>query len=162
MSTKERQKHYLADITYVTNSQLAFDYLRDNMEYSVGKRVLREANYCIIDEVDSILIDEGKTPLIISGETKSSILKCIEAEEIVKYLQYKSHYNVDEKTKAIIFETKGIRKIEKILKVSNLYKEKDPWIPFIENALKAKIFYSKNSIDLIILSLKLFSTSFII
>ena len=64
-------------------------------------------------------------------------------------MQYKSHYDVDEKTKAIIFETKGIRKIEKILKVSNLYQEKDPWIPFIENALKAKIFYSKN-IDYII------------
>lgn len=149
MTTKERQKHYLADITYVTNSQLAFDYLKDNMEYFVDKRVLREVNYCIIDEVDSILIDEGKTPLIISGEAESSILKCIEAEEIIKYLQYESHYNVDEKTKAIIFETKGIRKIEKILKVSNLYKEKDPWIPFIENALRAKNFYSKN-IDYIV------------
>lgn len=149
MTIKERKKHYLADITYVTNSQLAFDYLKDNMEYFVDKRVLREVNYCIIDEVDSILIDEGKTPLIISGEAEISILKCIEAEEIIKYLQYKSHYDVDEKTKAIIFETKGIRKIQKILNSSNLYDEKDPWIPFIENALKAKIFYTKN-IDYII------------
>jgi len=144
MSAKERKKHYLADITYVTNSQLAFDYLKDNMEYCVEKIVLREVNYCIIDEVDSILIDEGKTPLILSGETKSSILKCTEAEEITKYLQSKSHYDVDEKTKTIIFKTKGIRKIEKILKLSNLYDEEDPWIPFIENALKAQIFYAKN------------------
>ena len=155
MSFKERQKHYLADITYVTNSQLAFDYLKDNMEYSVGKRVLREANYCIIDEIDSILIDEGKTPLIISGEAKSSILKCIDANKIIDYLEHKSHYDVDEKTKTIIFQTKGIRKIGRILQVSNLYDEKDPWIPFIENALKAKIFYVKN-IDYIIENKKIY------
>lgn len=144
MDWKERKKNYLADITYVTNSQLAFDYLKDNLASSINEVVLSDFNYCIIDEIDSILIDEARTPLIISGSLQSPIAKYIGADEISKYLQDKIHYNVDEKTQNVNLTNKGIRRVEKILNVSSLYNKNDPWIPFINNAIKAKIFYIKD------------------
>ena len=144
MDWKERKKNYLADITYVTNSQLAFDYLKDNLASSINEVVLSDFNYCIIDEIDSIMIDEARTPLIISGSLQSPIAKYIGADEISKYLQDKIHYNVDEKTQTINLTNKGIRRVEKILNISSLYNKNDPWIPFINNAIKAKIFYIKD------------------
>lgn len=97
MEVMERQKNYDADITYVTNSELGFDYLRDNMALNINDVVLRPFNYCIVDEVDSVLIDEAQTPLIISNSVKTSIDKYIITAEIIDYLEVNVHFKVDEK-----------------------------------------------------------------
>jgi preprotein translocase subunit SecA len=97
MEVSERQKNYDADITYVTNSELGFDYLRDNMALNINDVVLRPFNYCIIDEVDSVLIDEAQTPLIISNAIQTSIDKYVIAAEIIDYLEVNVHFKVDEK-----------------------------------------------------------------
>ena len=144
MNSKQRRQNYLADITYVTNSQLAFDYLRDNMVRSIDDIVLRNFNFCIIDEVDSILIDEARTPLIIAGITEGPLEKYIKADEVCNFLQYNKHYRVDEKNKNIVLTSNGIKQAEQILDILTLYDIDDPWIPYIDNALKAKIFYLKD------------------
>lgn len=144
LNPKERRKNYAADITYVTNSELAFDYLRDNMSTSLNDLVLRDFNYCIIDEVDSILIDEARTPLIISGTLEAPIEKYITADEVCNYLNAKIHYTVDEKAKNVTLTSKGIEQIEKILNIPSLYDRNDPWIPYINNAIKAKILFIKD------------------
>jgi preprotein translocase subunit SecA len=144
MNSTQRRQNYLADITYVTNSQLAFDYLRDNMVRSIEDVVLRNFNFCIIDEVDSILIDEARTPLIIAGVTDGPLEKYIKADEVCNFLQYNKHYRVDEKNKNIILTSNGIKQTEQILDIVTLYDIDDPWIPYIDNALKAKIFYIKD------------------
>ena len=145
MDSEERRKNYAADITYVTNSELAFDYLRDNMSGSMKELVLREFNYCIIDEVDSILIDEARTPLIISGTKEGEVEKYITADEVCNFLTFNTHYNIEEKTKNVTLTSKGIKKVEQILNIENIYSIDDPWIPFIKNALIAKIFFIKNT-----------------
>jgi len=144
MSTSERRESYNADITYVTNYELAFDFLRDNMALNLTNVVLRPFNYCIIDEVDSILIDEAQTPLIISNNLPTPIEKYIVAAEITDYLEPNIHYKVDEKNKNVILTVKGSKQIEEILSIQDLYNPKDPWIPYILNALKAKALFSKN------------------
>lgn len=144
LNSTERRKNYAADITYVTNSELAFDYLRDNMGTSVDELVLRDFNYCIIDEVDSILIDEARTPLIISGTREAPIEKYITADEVCNYLNSKIHYTVDEKAKNITLTSKGIEQVEKMLNIPSLYDRNDPWIPYINNAIKAKILFLKD------------------
>merc|ERR1712084_113900 len=95
MTTNERQDNYLADITYVTNNELGFDYLRDNMALNIKDVVLRPFNYCIVDEVDSILIDEAQTPLIISNSVQTSVDKYIITAEITDYLEVNVHFKVD-------------------------------------------------------------------
>ena len=145
MTSDERRKNYAADITYVTNSELAFDYLRDNMASSVEELVLRDFYYCIIDEVDSILIDEARTPLIISGNLDTPIEKYIMADEVTKYLNPDVHYKVDEKAKNATLTDRGIQQIETLLNVSNLYDISDPWIPYINNAVKAKMLFIKDT-----------------
>jgi len=97
MEVRERQKNYDADITYVTNSELGFDYLRDNMALNINEVVLRPFNYCIVDEVDSVLIDEAQTPLIISNAVQTLIDKYIVAAEVIDYLEVNIHFKVDEK-----------------------------------------------------------------
>jgi preprotein translocase subunit SecA len=144
MSTFERRKNYEADITYVTNYEVTFDFLRDNMALNQSDLVLRPFNYCIIDEVDSILIDEAQTPLIISNNTQTPIEKYIVAAEITEYLELNIHYNIDEKNKNVVLTTEGSKQIEQILKVQDLYDVKDPWIPYIINAIKAKAIYFNN------------------
>ena len=144
MDSNERRKNYSADITYVTNSEVAFDYLRDNMSNSSDELVLRDFNYCIVDEVDSILIDEARTPLIIAGSVESPIEKYVTADEVCNYLKAKSDYVVDEKNKNLTLTTKGIKKVEQILDVPTLYSVSDPWMPFINNALKAKNLFLKD------------------
>lgn len=144
MNSLERRKNYSADITYVTNSELVFDYLRDNLAKSVNEIVLSDFNYCIIDEVDSILIDEARTPLIISGTVDGPIEKYVTADEVANYLKYQSHYTVDEKTNNVTLTSDGIKLIQKILVIPTLYDINDPWFPFLNNALKAKIFYKKD------------------
>jgi preprotein translocase subunit SecA len=144
MSTFERRENYNADITYVTNYEVTFDFLRDNMALNLNDVVLRPFNYCIIDEVDSILIDEAQTPLIISNNILTPIEKYIVAAEISDYLELNSHYKVDEKNKNVILTEDGSKQIEKILKIQDLYDPRDPWIPYILNALKANALYFNN------------------
>jgi preprotein translocase subunit SecA len=144
MSTSERRENYNADVTYVTNYEVTFDFLRDNMALNLTDVVLRPFNYCIIDEVDSILIDEAQTPLIISNNIQTPIEKYIVASEIIDYLDLNSDYKVDEKNKNVILTEEGSRQIEKILSVQDLYDPRDPWIPYIINALKANTLYFNN------------------
>ena len=144
MSTFERKENYNADITYVTNYEVTFDFLRDNMALNLSDVVLRPFNYCIIDEVDSILIDEAQTPLIISNNIPTPIEKYIVAAEISDYLELNTHYKVDEKNKNVILTEEGSKQIEKILSVQDLYDPRDPWIPYILNALKANALYFNN------------------
>lgn len=144
MSKSDRKKNYNADITYVTNYELAFDFLRDNMVLNRSDIVLRPFNYCIIDEVDSILIDEAQTPLILSNNIQTPIEKYIVSAEIIDYLELNIHYKVDEKNKNVILTEEGSKQIEKILSIQDLYDRKDPWIPYIINALKANALFFNN------------------
>lgn len=144
MAPSERKENYQADITYVTNYEVTFDFLRDNMALNLTDIVLRPFNYCIIDEVDSILIDEAQTPLIISNNISTPIDKYIVAAEITDYLELNIHYKVDEKNKNVILTEEGSKQIETILSIQDLYDPRDPWIPYIINALKANALYFNN------------------
>ena len=144
MEVHERQKNYDADITYVTNSELGFDYLRDNMALNINDVVLRPFNYCIVDEVDSVLIDEAQTPLIISNAVQTPIDKYVIAAEVIDYLDVNIHFKVDEKNKNVILTKEGTIQIETILGISDLYNPNDPWIPYIINALKATTLFFPN------------------
>nr|YP_010443825.1 preprotein translocase subunit SecA [Vacuolaria virescens]UTE94712.1 preprotein translocase subunit SecA [Vacuolaria virescens] len=144
MQFSERKKSYKKDITYITNSELGFDYLRDNMTFSVDQIVQRPFNYCIIDEIDSILIDEARTPLIISGEVPTNPNIYIQASQISKYLKKNEDFEVNEKTTNINLTEKGIRRIEKILGIINLFEAQQPWSVYVVNALRAEIFFLRN------------------
>jgi len=144
MTVKERQQNYDADITYVTNSELGFDYLRDNMALNLKDVVLRPFNYCIVDEVDSILIDEAQMPLIISSTINTFIDKFIVAAEIIEYLEVNIHFKIDEKKKNVILTEQGTTQIESILGIDDLYNLSNPWIPYVINALKAKTLFFRN------------------
>jgi preprotein translocase subunit SecA len=144
MSTSERKKNYNADITYVTNYELTFDFLRDNMALNLTDVVLRPFNYCIIDEVDSILIDEAQTPLIISNNIETPVDKYIIASEITDYLELNIHYKVDEKNKNIVLTEQGSKQIEQILRIQDLYDPRDPWIPYVINSIKANALFFNN------------------
>jgi preprotein translocase subunit SecA len=144
MSPSQRKENYNANITYVTNYELTFDFLRDNMALNLTDVVLRPFNYCIIDEVDSILIDEAQTPLILSNSIETPVDKYIVASEITDYLQRNVHYKVDEKNKNVILTEPGSKQIEKILRIQDLYDPRDPWIPYIINAVKANALFFNN------------------
>ena len=144
MTSLERKKNYNADITYVTNYELTFDFLRDNMALNLTDVVQRPFNYCIIDEVDSILIDEAQTPLIISDNMETPVDKYIIAAEITNYLELNIHYKIDEKNKNIILTDQGSKQIEQILSIQDLYDVRDPWIPYIINAVKANSLFLNN------------------
>jgi len=147
----ERQKNYANDITYATNNELGFDYLRDNMKYSIAEMVQREHNYCIVDEVDSILIDESRTPLIISGRIEDKSNQYISSNNFIKKLQ-KSDYEIDEKNKNAILTDAGIDKIEKlsvqagILKNNNFYDPQNlDLVHHVNQALKANFLFNKDT-----------------
>nr|BCG67685.1 preprotein-translocase subunit a [Haptophyceae sp. NIES-3900] len=144
MDVEERKENYNCDVTYITNSELGFDYLRDNMAMDTSQIVQRSLNYCIIDEVDSILIDEAKTPLIISGLGDPPTGKYAKAAILAPYLKQNIHYEMDEKGKSATLTERGIQRCEEALETNNLYDLQDPWLPFILNALKAKEFYLKD------------------
>jgi len=144
MSKLERKKNYNADITYVTNYEVTFDFLRDNMALNLNDVTLRPFNYCIVDEVDSVLIDEAQTPLILSENFETPVDKYIIAAEITQYLKRNIHYTVDEKNKNIILLDKGSQQIEKILQIQDLYDPRDPWIPYVINAIKADSLFTNN------------------
>jgi preprotein translocase subunit SecA len=144
MNAVERRSNYAADITYVTNSELAFDYLRDNMATEPSELVQRRYNYCIVDEVDSILIDEARTPLIISGVSDTPVEKYVAADEVANYLKPQVHYIVDEKAKSVTLTSQGITQIQDLLQIQDLYNVQDPWIPYLLNAIKARVLFIKD------------------
>ena len=144
MSQEERKNNYSKDITYTTNSELGFDYLRDNMAISLQDIVQRPFYYCIIDEVDSILIDEARTPLIISGPAESPNEKYVKANQISLLLEKNIDYEVDEKARNILLMDCGTIKCEDNLNGQDLYDIKDPWASFIFNSIKAKELFLKD------------------
>jgi len=117
----DRKEAYSADITYGTNNEFGFDYLRDNMKYHINDYAQRELNFAIVDEVDSILIDEARTPLIISGPSEESTDKYYKINKIIPRLQKEADYTIDEKAKNAILTEEGNMKVEKLLGVGNLY-----------------------------------------
>ncbi len=140
-----RKEAYSADITYGTNNEFGFDYLRNNMAPSPEKQVQRDFNYAIIDEVDSILIDEARTPLIISQPDVESSKWYREFAGIIPRLKENIDYNIDEKIKAATLTEQGIGKIEKILGLSNIYAEKGiKYLHYLEQALRARVFFQKD------------------
>lgn len=138
MTSEQRRENYLCDITYVTNSELGFDFLRDNLATSVDELVLRNFNYCVIDEVDSILIDEARTPLIISGPAEKPSDKYYKAAKIASVFERDIHYTVDEKQKTVLLTEQGYEDAEEILDVKDLYDPREQWASFVLNAIKAK------------------------
>ena len=167
LPTEQRKKSYNSDITYGTNSEFGFDYLRDNMVSSLDQKVQRELNFCIVDEVDSILIDEARTPLIISGAAEDKIKwyqisfqvvsmlnRSYETEKIKNIKEKKAmnipdekwgDYEVDEKSRVIVFTEKGVKRVEEILKIENLYApEYVELTHFLHQALKAKELFKRD------------------
>ncbi len=138
MSSYEKRQQYLCDITYSTNNELGFDYLRDHMVQDASQMVQRKLNYAIIDEVDSVLIDEARTPLIISGGKKKTANLYLYADQFVKMLNSEEDYTIDIKTKNIQLNVGGMEKAEKTFKIKNLYEPKHAvLLHHINNALKA-------------------------
>ena len=144
MSPDQRQKNYNCDITYGTNSEMGFDYLRDNMATSMDEVVQRVFNYCIIDEVDSVLVDEARTPLIISGQVERPSQKYMRAAEVAQMMQKEEHYEVDEKGRNVLMTDEGFARAEELFGVQDLYDPNDPWAHFVFNALKAKELFIKD------------------
>ncbi len=144
MSPKEKQEAYSKDILYSTNNEIGFDYLRDNMVVRVEDRVQRPLNYCIIDEVDSILIDEARTPLIISGGKFNSKNLYVDADRAVKKLEEKD-YDIDVKTKNVSLTEEGSKKIEKLFNLKNLYDlDNTALVHHLNQALKANYGFKKD------------------
>ena len=145
MTPKEKQDVYNCDITYSTNNEIGFDYLRDNMVVNKEDRVQRPLNFAIVDEVDSILIDEARTPLIISGGKANSNSLYIEANRAVKNLKEDEDYTVDLKTKSVSLTEEGSKKIEKILNIKNLYDiDNAGLVHHLNQALKANYAFAKD------------------
>ena len=150
MTAAEKRKAYLCDITYSTCSEVGFDYLRDNMVTRVEDRVLRELNFALVDEVDSILIDESRTPLIISGSQRQTANLYVNADRFVKRLHEDEDYEIDIKGKNIQLTEEGIAKAEKAFKVNNIYDpENTALVHYIAQALKAN-YIMHNDVDYVV------------
>ena len=147
---EERKEAYRCDVTYGTNNEFGFDYLRDNMKFSAEHFVQRGLNFSIVDEVDSILIDEARTPLIISGPAEESTLKYSEALKVIPKLVKDKHFNVDEKARSAALNDEGIGAVEKFLNIENLYDPKNIEILHcVQQALKAHALF-KNEVDYVV------------
>ena len=155
MDPATRRANYGCDITYATNSELGFDYLRDNMANDIAEVVQRDPYFCVIDEVDSILIDEARTPLIISGQVERPQEKYRRAAEVAAQLERademgkdgidpEGDYEVDEKQRNVTLTDEGYSKAEQMLGVADLFNPEDPWAHYINNALKAKELFTKD------------------
>ena len=154
-TTIEKQKSYQSDITYLTNSELVFDYLRDSSSYNLNEVVQNPFNFCIIDEIDSILIDEARTPLILSTSTNNNNKnKLYLAKKIASILTKGSDFEIDEKRREINLTENGYKNIKEKLGKKTLYDTEDPWILEILNALKAQYIFRKNK-DYIVLNNKI-------
>ena len=145
-----RREAYLADVTYGTNNEFGFDYLRDNMAVSIEQVVQRELNYAIVDEVDSILIDEARTPLIISGPSEKSTSIYYKCARIAKQLKRDVDFTADDKEKTVALTEEGVKKIEKMLGISNLYDSTNvELVSHIIQAIRALVHF-KNEVDYIV------------
>ncbi len=150
LSPQEKREVYNCDITYTTNNEIGFDYLRDNMVVRKEDRCLRPLNFVIMDEIDSILIDEARTPLIISGGKFNSANLYKDADRAVKTLKYETDYTLDEKTKSVLLTEEGSTKIEKHFRLKNLYDiENSALVHHINQALKAN-YGMKNDVDYVV------------
>ncbi len=145
LNHRERQRAYGCDITYGTNNEFGFDYLRDNMVEHRSLRVQKKLNFCIVDEVDSILIDEARTPLIISGSTEESTKKYYLINKIIPSLKEGEDYEVNEKDRHVVLTEPGVRHVEKLLKIDNLYDNKHiDTVHHVNQALKAHTLFQKD------------------
>ena len=143
--TDERRAAYQADITYGTNNEFGFDYLRDNMVGSLDQMVQRDLNYAIVDEVDNILIDEARTPLIISGQGQESTDHYVRFAKWAPRLKPEADYTVEEKTRTVILTEAGIEKIEQLAGVKNIYDPENVELTrYMENAIKAHIIFKRD------------------
>jgi preprotein translocase subunit SecA len=145
MSPSERREAYSADITYGTNNEFGFDYLRDNMAWTLSDCVQREHNFAIVDEVDSILIDEARTPLIISGPADKPTKWYVEFANLVARLSRDIHYEIDNKKRTVGILDEGVTRVEEALKIENLYEAANtPMIGYLNNAIKAKELFKRD------------------
>jgi preprotein translocase subunit SecA len=144
MDPDRRKKAYGADITYVTNSEIGFDYLRDNLAVNLDELVQRGLSFCIVDEVDSILIDEARTPLIISGPAEAPSERYRKAAKLADALQKEVHYTVIEKSRTVKLTEEGYDTVEEILGVKDLFEPREQWATYIFNAIRAKELQVKN------------------
>ncbi len=144
LNSEQRRKSYNSDVTYGTNNEFGFDYLRDNMAVEPSQLVQRELNFCIVDEVDSILIDEARTPLIISGPAEDATDKYAKANEIAQKLIKNKDFSVDEKDKNIQLTEKGVNHVESLMQITNLYGEHADWVHFLDQALRAWHLYERD------------------
>jgi len=152
MTPAERRIAYQADITYGTNNEFGFDYLRDNMAWSLEDCVQREHNFAIVDEVDSILIDEARTPLIISGPADKATKWYVEFANIVNKLNKDQHYEVDEKKRTVGILEEGVTRVEEFLGIENLYESVNtPMIGYLNNAIRAKELFKRDK-DYVVMS----------
>jgi len=145
MDDPERRDAYHADITYGTNNEFGFDYLRDNMKFTLEDYVQREFNYAIVDEVDSILIDEARTPLIISGPSEESTDKYYKINQIIPRLKKDSDYSIDEKSKTVVLTEEGVAHVEGYLNVQNLYEPRNiEIVHHVNQALRAHTLFRRD------------------
>ncbi|MFQ5673617.1 MAG: preprotein translocase subunit SecA [Nitrospinales bacterium] len=143
MPEDERKAAYMADVTYGTNNEFGFDFLRDNMKFSLESFVQRELNFAIVDEVDSILIDESRTPLIISGPAEESTDKYYQINRVIPKLTA-AHYQKDEKSRTVALNDEGVARIEDLLNLDNLYDPKNiETLHHVNQALKAHVLFKK-------------------
>ncbi|XXF80076.1 preprotein translocase subunit SecA [Myxococcaceae bacterium GXIMD 01537] len=145
LTDKQRQEAYRSDITYGQNNEFGFDYLRDNMKFRLQDYVQRELNYAIVDEVDSILIDEARTPLIISGPTEDNTDKYYHVDRVIPGLVPDQDYTLDEKARSVSLTDEGIEKLQKRLNISNLYApEEIETLHHVDQALRAHTLYKRD------------------
>jgi preprotein translocase subunit SecA len=145
MSPAERRQAYLSDITYGTNNEFGFDYLRDNMAWSLQECVQRDHFFAVVDEVDSILIDEARTPLIISGPADKATKWYVEFANLVGKLTRDVHYEVDEKKKTVGILEEGVTKVEELMQIENLYEAANtPMIGYLNNAIRARELFKRD------------------
>jgi preprotein translocase subunit SecA len=145
LTDEERKAAYACDITYGTNNELGFDYLRDNMKYDIRDCVQRGYNFGIVDEVDSILIDEARTPLIISGPAEESTDKYYKVDRIVPKLRRDIDFQIDEKARTVNLTEEGVEKAEKLLGVGNLFEPQNmDWVHHTYQALKAHLLFKRD------------------
>ncbi len=152
MTPTERREAYLSDITYGTNNEFGFDYLRDNMAWALEDCVQREHNFAVVDEVDSILIDEARTPLIISGPADKATKWYMEFATIAGKLERDAHYEIDEKKRTVGILEEGVTRVEELLGIENLYESVNtPMIGYLNNAVRAKELFKRDK-DYVVMS----------
>lgn len=145
LNDQQRKENYACDITYATNNELGFDYLRDNMKFRLSDYVQRELNFAIVDECDSILIDEARTPLIISGQAESSIEKYVEVDKIIPKLKVDVHFTMEEKSRTVSLTDEGNERVEELMGIENLYDPQNiELVHHIYQGLKAHNLYKKD------------------